>query len=86
MRCDDLLTRKLVQANARIAEGPVRPTLNFDNFKTEQLVAMGRLTERDVEELLRQRGITTVNIDRSASAESLQRDIFHLGQTNSSLR
>ena len=57
-----------------------------DNFKTEQLVAMGRLTQRDFEELLRQRGITTANIDRSASAESLQRDIFHLGRTNSSLR
>jgi aromatic-L-amino-acid decarboxylase len=37
VRYDDLLTRKLVRASARVTEGPVRPTLNFEYFKTELL-------------------------------------------------
>ena len=35
VRFDDLLTRKLVRASERVAEGPVRPTLDFDSFRSE---------------------------------------------------
>ena len=34
-RWDDFLTRELIQANERVAEGPVRPTLNPDDFRSE---------------------------------------------------
>jgi hypothetical protein len=47
-----------------------------DDFKTEQLVATGALTQAGLDALLRQRGITTVAIPGDAKIESLERDIF----------
>ncbi|MGC2491220.1 pyridoxal phosphate-dependent decarboxylase family protein [Candidatus Binatus sp.] len=51
VRFDDLLTRKLVRANERVAEGPVRPTLNFDSFRSE-LLDFDFETPRPLDELL----------------------------------
>lgn len=51
VRFDDLLTRKLARATERVAKGPVRPTLNFDSFRSE-LLDFDFETPRPLDELL----------------------------------
>jgi glutamate/tyrosine decarboxylase-like PLP-dependent enzyme len=50
-RWDDFLTRELILANERVAEGPVRPTLNPDDFRSE-LAHFDFQSPRPLDELL----------------------------------
>src|SRR5271156_5772180 len=50
-RWDDFLTRELMLANDRVAEGPVRPTLNPDDFRSE-LAHFDFQSPRPLDELL----------------------------------
>ena len=51
VRWDDLLTLELLRANERIAEGPVTPTLNLADFRSE-LADFDFRTPRPLGELL----------------------------------
>jgi glutamate/tyrosine decarboxylase-like PLP-dependent enzyme len=51
VRWDDLLTRELVRASERVAEGPVTPTLNLADFRSE-LADFDFRTPRPLGELL----------------------------------
>src|SRR5580658_5647085 len=50
-RIDDLLTRELIDAERRVAQGPVRPTLNLDSFRSE-LADFDFQVPRPLDELL----------------------------------
>jgi hypothetical protein len=47
-----------------------------DDFKIEQMLGTGTLTQAQLDELLRTRGITPISIDARADANSLKRDLI----------